>query len=267
MPANNQPGDGRHLPLNVAVAVGDTFHAVDEEIIERLAVGTEGQVYTVGSEGVPEWADATGGSSTPRFVVNPSFEAITRYSTAGDGNGTVTIGTDGLVVASPTGGGSYEGIIVLKSDVLGSLETQAANPEIQFLGRINNVEDDDEWEGLVGWGAINDSSLGNAFGLHFKADSEVLTISGVISDGGSIEDADFVEIWQGDPSAAPWLNARITYADGVTTVALEGTVLDTIEKVIAPTSTAGNFNIWMKNNGTANNAELQTYQLTVSWDS
>jgi hypothetical protein len=48
----------------VVTTAGDTIHATGDNVIARLGIGSEGQVYSVSSGGVPEWATAAGGSWT-----------------------------------------------------------------------------------------------------------------------------------------------------------------------------------------------------------
>ncbi len=48
----------------VVTTSGDTVHATGDNTLARLGIGSEGQVYSVSSGGVPEWATAAGGSWT-----------------------------------------------------------------------------------------------------------------------------------------------------------------------------------------------------------
>ncbi len=61
---------GAAIPKNTATIAGDLIYASGSATLTRLAVGTAGQVLTVGTAGIPEWGTAASGGG------NASVESI-----------------------------------------------------------------------------------------------------------------------------------------------------------------------------------------------
>lgn len=77
----------------VVSTAGDTVHAVGDNTLARLGIGSEGQVYSVSSGGVPEWATAAGGAWSYQGGNNTEYE-----TTSTDNAALVTI--SGLNIAA-----------------------------------------------------------------------------------------------------------------------------------------------------------------------
>lgn len=146
--------------LSPMTTSGDIVYGGASGTGTRLAKGSDGQVLTLAS-GLPSWAAAGGGSSTPRSSYSTSFENSSRWTTGNAGTtGGVTFNSFGLTINRGTT--SSAGVVLYDSGFVGNA-LYDKNPQLFIQGKINNATASNTWTCYVTIDGTGSPAGGNTY--------------------------------------------------------------------------------------------------------
>mgnify|MGYP001582434850 CR=1 FL=1 len=174
------------------------------------AVGAAGTFLTdAAGNGVLTWAAAGGGIPVPAFIYSTTFESSTRFGAPVVNSGTVTFGTQGVVIDT---GGTFASSARVSCSLRGNDPNTslpfANNPAFSTTVSMNVLPAVNDPDGFVGVGAITSPGTGIElqpahFGFYWIREAGTWNLYGSTSDGTTssltavlttIVDNDFLEL-------------------------------------------------------------------------